>query len=54
MFEVFMLLYISLEFEIRNEHFISLVMTLTYSLLCTFKVNFNVESFHIHRLSKHN
>ena len=37
-----MLLYISLEFEIRNEHSISLVMTLIYRLLCTFKVNFNV------------
>ena len=48
-----MLLYISLEFEIWNEHFISLVMTLTYRLLCTFKVHFNVVSFHIHRLSKH-
>ena len=40
-----MLLYISLEFEIWNEHFISLVMTLTDRLLCTFKVHFNVVSF---------
>ena len=32
MFEVIMLLYTSLEFEIRNEHYISLVMTLTYRL----------------------